>query len=756
MPDPELALLFIPLIFWARKRQFIFLILIVVAGFFWAIFNAHIKLDNRLPSQLEGKDIRVVGKVVGLPTKDEKKTKFRFKIESASLDEKKLPWFGLVQLSLYNKKSIIKAGEMWELTARLKRPHGFQNPGGFDYEAWLFREGIQATGYVRKHPAPKRLQISSLYSLSALRSYVGKQVDNSISEKENAGIIKALVNGDRSGMTPEQWQVMRRTGTNHLMAISGLHIGLVAGIVFFCVRWFWSYLGIFLKGNSVLWLPAQRMAALASMFAATLYAALAGFSIPTQRALIMLLVLMLMLWLKQRVQTSQVLVWALLTILLLDTHSVMAPGFWLSFFAVGIIAFILQGRSQLAAWKKFSMVQLAITVGLAPLLLVFFQQASIISPITNALAIPYFSFIVVPASLLGVGLLNIGMTSSGEGLIIIAEQAVSFFWPALTYCANLFLAHWSLLAPYSWTWLIAMTGVIILISPPAWPSRWLGLVLCLPLLTLYPPRPAEGKLWLTQLDVGQGLATVVQTKNHTVVFDTGPRFSKRFDTGQAVVIPFLQQQGINKLDLLMISHRDNDHIGGAESILETVSVNKVLSGEQDKPRGAIPCKAGSAWQWDSVKFHILHPKEAGRFSNINNGACVLKITEVNGSILLTGDIEIEAEYDLLQAQNEYLPSDVLVVPHHGSKTSSHTEFIERVSPRIALVSAGYRNRYRHPNKQVLKRYRDKGIKLYNTAESGALKLTFSKNGPVVDEYRKYGKRFWFAESASSMGQPLVH
>lgn len=763
LPATALGLLFIPLIYWAQKYRIILFSCALLAGFFWSVFHANLILSQRLPAHLEGKDLQVIGTVVELPHKDHRRTKFRFDINQASLDGEKLSWHGLVQLNYYNKLSKINAGETWALTVRLKRPYGFQNPGGFDYEAWLFREGISATGYVRKHPAPNRLLVSS-YSLGALRSFVGGQVQAILQEKENAGIIKALVNGDRSGMTSAHWQVMRQTGTNHLMAISGLHIGLIAGLVFFAVRWLWAYVGIFTAGITVLWLPAQRMAALASMFVATLYAALAGFSIPTQRALIMLLVVMLMIWFKQRVQTSQVLGWALLVILILDPLSVMAPGFWLSFMAVGIIVYVLQGRSQLPRWKKLSMVQIAITVGLAPLLLVFFQQASIISPITNAVAIPFFSFLVVPVSLLGVGLVNIGLEFSGSSLIIFAEQAVSTFWPVLTYCANLLPVAWSTLVPHGWTWLLAMVGVLVFMMPPAWPSRWLGLLFCLPLLTLSPARPEHGKLWLTQLDVGQGLATVIQTRQHTLIYDTGPRFSERFDTGQAVVIPFLQKQGIHFVDMLMISHRDNDHIGGAKSILRLITVNSIVSGEPGKLARALPCIAGSSWQWDGVNFHVLHPQEAIRHANNNNGACVLKITESNGSVLLTADIEVEAEYKLLQTQNDFLPADVLIVPHHGSKTSSHLEFISKVSPGLAIISAGYRNRYRHPSQTVVKRYQKEGIDLLNTAKSGAIRVSFPEKGTNkggdnrlrVVEYRISNRRFWFTQPASSKAQRLVH
>ncbi len=727
-----------------------FLASVLLVGFFWSVLHANFVLAQRLPAQLEGKDLVVVGRVVNLPHKDQRRTKFRLQVNQAKLEGNALTWQGLVQINNYNSGYNIRAGETWKLTIRLKRPHGFQNPGGFDYEAWMFRQRIAGTGYVRKAPEPVRLSESAT-SLDAVREMVGSQIQTILYQKKSSGIITALVNGDRSGLTPAHWQVMRETGTNHLMAISGLHIGLIAGLVFFLVRWLWA-----LPAITVLWLPAQRMAALASMSAAGVYAALAGFSIPTQRALIMLLVVMLMVWFKHRIQTSQVLLGALLVILALDPLAVMAPGFWLSFFAVGIIAYVLQGRQKQPRWQQFIVIQLAITIGLMPLLFVFFQQASIISPITNAIAIPFFSFLVVPVSLLGVALLNAGLESSGVLLITFAEYAVSWFWPVLEYGANLIPSTWAALAPSGWTWLLAMMGVLWLLAPPVWPARWLGLVLWLPLLTVTPERPEQGKLWLTQLDVGQGLATVIQTRTHTMIYDTGPKYSERFDTGQAVVIPFLQKQGIQRVNKLMISHGDNDHIGGANSILKAIKIDSTTSGEPGKPDGATLCQAGQSWTWDGVSFQVLHPREDGDHTGNNNGACVLKINEKNGSILLTGDIEIEAEEVLLQASGGLLKSDVMVVPHHGSKTSSHDEFLDKVSPRLAIISAGYRNRYRHPSQKIVKRYQKRKIKLLNTAESGAITVSFGVNGPVVSRYRQKRQRFWFAQTTSSKARRLIH
>ncbi|MFV1992486.1 MAG: DNA internalization-related competence protein ComEC/Rec2 [Acidiferrobacterales bacterium] len=750
LPDPLFGIVLIPLLYWARSNTIALLASFVLAGLFWSVLHANLVLEQQLPWQLEGKDLEVVGNIVGLPHKDQRRTKFRLQVSEAKLDGDVLAWQGLVQLNNYNSGYDLRAGETWKLTIRLKRPHGFQNPGGFDYEAWMFRERITGTGYVRKYPAPARLAESST-SLGAVRETVGNQIQTILDQKKSSGIITALVNGDRSGLTPAHWQVMRQTGTSHLMAISGLHIGLIAGLVFFLVRWLWA-----MPGTTVLWLPAQRMAALASMFAAGVYAALAGFSIPTQRALIMLLVVMLMVWFKHRIQTNQVLLGALLVILVLDPLAVMAPGFWLSFFAVGLIAYVLQGRQKQPRWQQFITIQIAITIGLTPLLLVFFQQASIISPITNAIAIPFFSFLVVPVSLLGVALLNAGLESSGVLLITFAEHAVSWFWPGLVYSANLIPASWATLAPPGWTWLLAMAGVLLLLAPPAWPARWLGLILWLPLLTVTPEKPAQGKVWLTQLDVGQGLATIIQTRRHTMIYDTGPKYSERFDTGQAVVIPFLQKQGIQRVNKLMISHGDNDHIGGANSILKTIKIDEITSGEPGKPVGATLCLAGQSWNWDGVSFQVLHPREGGDYTGDNNGACVLKIIEKNGSILLTGDIEIEAEELLLQSQGNLLKSDVITVPHHGSKTSSHDEFLDKVSPKLAIISAGYRNRYRHPSQKVVKRYQEKGVKLLNTAKSGAITVSFDKNGPVVSRYRqKYG-RFWFSQTASSKARRLIH
>jgi len=735
------VLLLIPLCCLARKSRIGLYTCAFLAGFFWFIFHAGLVLDARIPAGLEGKDVQVIGTVTGLPSKNDRRTRFRFVIEKAYFNEKKLSWRGRVLLSTYQQPFSMRPGERWALTVRMKKPHGFQNPGGFDYEAWLFQERISATGYVRQSPPARRLSAASI-NPDYLRSIIGKQVSTILSDKVYRGIILALVNGDKSEMSQQQWQVMQQTGTSHLMAISGLHIGLVAGMVFFIARWLWSITGIFAGGVTLLNLPAQRMAAISSVLAAVLYAAMAGFSIPTQRALVMLVVVMLMIWFMHRIKTSHLLVWTLFVVLVLDPLSVMARGFWLSFIAVGCIVFVLNGRSRYTKWRKFLTIQAAVTLGLAPLLIVFYQQAAIVSPLTNTLAIPFFSLFVVPVSLVGIGLFNSGLETFGAILVTFAEHAVSFFWPLLNFFSTLLPVSWSVFAPMYWFWLLALPGVFLLIAPPGWPSRWLGLIFCLPLLTVPPAKPGFGKLWFTQLDVGQGLATIIQTRSHTMIYDTGPGFSKDFDAGRSVIIPFLKAKGIGHVDMLVISHRDNDHIGGASSVMKVFSIDSILSGEKDMPARARPCIAGTAWQWDGVAFNILHPPLNFPQTKRNNGACVLKLTERDGSILLTGDIESEAESMLIESQLSELPSDVLIVPHHGSKTSSQKVFIDMISPKLAIFSSGYRNRYHHPAREIVNRYLQKDVTILNTADSGAISVTFSDNGPAYQTYRHINGRFW--------------
>ncbi len=732
-----LGALLLPLVRWRSFR----LPVAFLAGFLWAFLHAIWTLGHLLPQELEGIDVELTGVIASLVEEDAHRSRFHFSVDKLLHEGQHLPAPRRVLLSWYGReRPTLVVGDRWQLTVRLKRPHGFMNPGGFNYEKWLFQQGINAVGYVRPKGAHTHLA-SEWHSrpLDRLRRQLREQMREWLGEHPQAGLITALTIGERHGIQHEQWQTLTATGTNHLMAISGLHVGLVAGFAFFLGRRLWSLLG-----PAPLLLAAPRAAAFMALLTACGYAALAGFSIPTQRAVIMVAVVMGAIFLQRQASPGQALCIALLGVLLWDPTAVVSAGFWLSFTAVAIILYGLGGRvGKQQGWKGWGQVQWVVTLGLLPLLILFFQQAPLTAPLANLIAVPWVSITVVPLALLGAALLPL-YAPLGGWLLLQAANLLGWLWPLLEWLAGLKLLLWQPPAPAEiWTLLPASLGILWLLAPRGIPARWIGICGLLPLVMNAPQRPAAEETWFTLLDVGQGLAAVVQTRNHTLVYDTGPRFSDRFDTGAAVLIPFLRWQGIRSLDMLIIGHGDNDHIGGAPSLLREYPAKRLLSAVPEKLEAkAEPCRQGESWSWDGVRFTLLHPPSEYGGSG-NDASCVLKVETPGASLLLTGDIERRAEQQLLQTVPERLRAELLVAPHHGSKSSSSPHFIDAVDPEYVLFPVGYRNRYNHPHSMVMERYATREIQLLDTASNGAIHFRLGRQGlSPPQSYRIVAHRYW--------------
>ncbi len=681
----------------------------------------------------------IEGYIAEIPQKTERGVRFTFDVTDATRDEREVKIPNRILLNSYTRDRRFGVGEHWRFVVRLKRPHGFQNPGGFDYEGYLFGNGIRATGYIRRAEQPGGLlRHSPVYAIDRLRQGLGNRIRQLLAQHELVGIVVALANGDRRGITDAQWNTLRRTGTNHLMAISGLHIGLVAGFVFFLTRWLWA-----LSGTTVLRWPAPKVAAVAALVAALVYAALAGFSVPTQRAMIMLAVAMGAVLLQRRLPPTYLLAIALMLVLFHDPLSVMGAGFWLSFAAVAVIVLFIHGRTGARIdWRRLGYLQWGIALGLLPLMLVFFQQVSLVGPLANLVAVPVFGLLVVPLTLLGaVGLFFLPAALSGF-IFQAALWPLALVWAMLEYLAGLPYSLWVQHSPGYWALACGLIGTAMLLAPAGWPARWLGAVWLLPTFLLRPPAPATAEIWFTLLDVGQGLSAVVRTQTHTLVYDTGPRFSARFDTGRAVVVPYLRSQGIHRIDTLIISHGDNDHIGGAQSVLETLEVVRVLSSVPARLSNAHACRRGQRWRWDGVDFAILHPP-AGSSLRGNNASCVLRVASPYGNVLLPGDIEAKAERELVAHERSQLNASVLVVPHQGSKTSSTEPFVEAVLPQLALFPVGYRNRFGHPHADVKQRYLIHGAQSYESPMHGAVEIRLRRGGIETSSYRERNRKYWF-------------
>jgi competence protein ComEC len=721
-------------------------------GFAWAAALAQLRLSDRLDPALEGRDVVVSGVVASLPQPFERGVRFDFDVESP---ESRVP--RRISLSSYGGFAAdsadgalpVRPGERWRFGVRLRRPHGAVNPHGFDYEAWLLERGIRATGYVRTPgrrgdgAAPERLDAlvpQVPYLIDRLREAVRERILHALPERPYAGVLIALAIGDQRAIDPGQWQLFARTGVSHLMSISGLHVTMVAGLFAALVSFGWRR-----SERLALALPAQKAAAAAGFLAAFAYCLVSGFAVPAQRTLYMVGVVAGALWLGQATSASRVLAAALLVVLVLDPWAVLSPGFWLSFAAVAVIFHVSAGHTAKPHWLlQWSRVQWAVTVGLAPLMLVLFQQVSLVSPVANALAIPLVSFVVTPLALAGAVL-------PFDGPLVLGHAILEALMAMLGALAALPSAMWQQHAPVPWTVPLALLGIAWLLLPRGFPARWLGAVLALPLFTVLPPGPAAGELWITVLDVGQGLAVVARTQEHALLYDAGPAFNAFADSGSRVVLPYLRGEGIARLDALVVSHDDRDHSGGAASVLEGMPVaalwSSLPSGHTlvSAGKASEPCVAGRGWEWDGVAFEFIHPgagTAAGPGARANNRSCVLRIAAPGGRVLLTGDIERAAEQELLRRAPGLLPADALLVPHHGSATSSGPEFVKKVAPRYAVFTVGYRNRFGHPREDVLERYRDAGSTALRTDTAGAVEMRFAPGASRIERQRERARRYW--------------
>ncbi|HEX9390899.1 MAG TPA: DNA internalization-related competence protein ComEC/Rec2 [Usitatibacteraceae bacterium] len=738
-------------------------------GFSYAHWRADLRLADELPREWEGRDVQVVGIVASLPTLNERGTRFEFDIEKTLTPEATLPphisitWY--VELAHQGKSGKedeatkppleIKPGERWQLTLRLRRPHGTQNPHGYDFEAWALERNIRATGYVRSKGVNQLLggHAGGIGThIDRLRLSIRERMNAVLKDKPYGGVLVALAIGEQNAIPAEQWRVFWRTGVGHLMSISGLHITMVASLLYWLAFRIWARIPAL-----ALRLPAQRAAVLAGAVAALSYSLVAGFSVPTQRTLFMLSAVAVALWMGRATSPSRVLSWALCAVLLLDPWAVLTPGFWLSFGAVAAIFYVTAHRTgEMSSLKGAVLTQLAVTLGLLPMTLALFQEVSVVSPIANAFAIPLISLVVVPITLLGAVL-------PFDWLLLLAHELMSWCYLALQWLAATPNAVWQSHAPPLWTVALALIGCAWLLLPRGLSTRSFGFVFVLPMFLVLPPAPQAGELWVTLLDVGQGLATVVRTEHHTLVYDTGPSYNPDSDSGNRIVVPYLRGEGIRELDALIVTHDDDDHSGGARSIIAARNPKWVLTSlekDRDILAGAnevLRCDDRDDWQWDGVNFDIIHPvkdnySEGNR--KINDLGCVLKIAAPGGSILFTADVEKKGEIEMMERASADLKADVMVVPHHGSKTSSTEAFLDAVQPKVALIPVGYRNRFRHPNKEVMARYVERGITTYRTDEMGALTLKFSvdaKGKPVVTAYRNERRRYWLDLPAKEEG-----
>ena len=726
--------------------------------------RAWVYQSDALDPRLEGRDILVTGVVSEMPQFNEAGIRFRLTVESAMLagSAVRLPqvlalgWYsgslgpaadGLLP-ELQRQPVPLQAGERWRMTVRLKAPHGNSNPFGFDHELWLWDQGVQATGYVRSgasDPVAENLGPTGLYPVALARQTARDRILATMAGRGEAGLIAALVVGDQNAIDRADWDVFRATGVAHLMSISGLHVTMFAWVAAALVGRLWRC-----SGRLCLRLPAPHAARIGGLALAGAYAVFSGWGVPAQRTVWMLAMVVLLQLSARRWPWPTVWLLVCALVVLIDPWALTQAGFWLSFIAVGVLfasgppAPASGGSGMGRQLRALLREQVVVSVALAPLTLLLFGQVSLVGLVANLLAIPWVTLLVTPLAMLGL--------------------AVPFAWEIASWCIGAlgqwlhWLASWpwaSVSVPQApaWAALAAVAGGALLVLQAPWSLRLLGGALVLPALLWQPPRPAAGEFSLLAADIGQGNAVLVRTQHHALLYDAGPRYSRESDAGHRVLVPLLRALGVH-LDMLVVSHRDSDHAGGAVSVLAAHPGASLLSSmaQDEVPPGARQarrCEAGQGWTWDGVSFMVLHPDTADypASSRPNAVSCVLRIaTQPRGAglparvALLAGDIERPQEQRLV-ARGVPLRADVLLVPHHGSRTSSSAEFLDAVAPRWALVQSGYRNRFGHPAPAPLERYRERHIAVRDSPRCGAA-LWQSERPAVVRCHREDARRYW--------------
>jgi competence protein ComEC len=700
----------------------------LLIGVVLAACAGHWRLAHRLPGSLARQDMVVVGQVRGLPERDAHSVRFDFDVDAsdrAGLAGRRLRigWFGTAVTPA--------PGSAWRLRVRVRPPHGVAGPGGFDSEKQALVDGIDGLGYVRGEA--RRLAPGG--GIDAFRDRLSA-ASAAAMPPGRARVVEALALGDTRWRGTADWDVLRATGLTHLIAISGFHVGMVGGFGALLV------LGLYRVVPTLgrRW-PRPQAAACAALVFAAAYTALAGFALPTMRTLLMIAAVLLGRALRRGQSGADAFALALLAVLACDPLAVLAPGFWLSFLGVGWLLWCLPGEPGAGRVRPFLAAQAVALVGLLPLGVGFFGQASLPSPLTNLVAIPVISLGVVPLALAGTLALAIP-GPFGSVLLRLAGGLMDLLWDAMCRIAASPVGSVALPEAGLAAVALACVGAFWLLLPRGTPARWLGALLFLPLLWPARALPAAEVAEVTVLDVGQGLSVLVRTRSHALLFDAGPANARGLDYGASVVVPALRALGVRRLDAISASHADNDHAGGLAAVRAAFPAARVLAPAGSGIPEAAACLRDDAWHWDGVDLRVLHPPPLMPYAR-NDSSCVLRIEAGGHAALLPGDIGRHVEHRLVREQPAALRADLLLVPHHGSDTSSSAAFVARVAPRWAVVASGADNRFALPRADALARYRAQGATILGTAGHGALVFRLDARGArPLRRWRQDRPRWW--------------
>ncbi len=727
----------------ALRRRRMRLFAVALLGFAWCAWRAHVSLDARLPEALEGRDVDLVGIVDALPVAKPDGIRATVRIELASLDGADLPLRGDARIAWYDADpGTLDACSRWQLRVRLKRPRGLVNPGGVDAEQVALERNIVATGYVRPDGTNRRIG-EVARCIDGLRARLADDIAHRIADPHDAALVRAFAIGDTRGLDDDDWEIARINGIPHLIAISGFHVGVAAGLGALLVRvagWLFPRIG-----RRV---PIAVIAVPAALATGVFYGVIAGGSLPTVRTLLMIAIVALARAGRRAGGGAQALSLAVVTILLVDPLAVLSPGFWLSFIGVAFLMLCLtRGRGALGFLRELTLGQLVMSLALVPLTVWFFGEASLVGALSNVVAVPFVSFVIVPlclAALLALLIVPVLATP----LLHAAAFCAHAQWTLLEHIAAWPGAHVYLPESGVAALVLAMLGALWMLAPRGTPARALGALLFLPLLAPSREPIGQGAFEAVFIDVGQGLSILVRTREHALLYDAGARYPSEFDLGKAAVLPALHALGVTQLDRLLVSHGDNDHAGGAPAVAREFPDADRIGGEPY--RGALAlrqCLAGDAWDWDGVRFRVISPAAetlgAPAPRGNNDRSCVLLVEGAGSRLLLPGDVSARMEPTIARA----LPLDamplVLAVAHHGSRTSSSDAFIEAARPALAIVSAGWHSRYGHPHPETVARFGAAGVPLLDTAGLGALTLAFPATGkPRVTAERTRRRRYW--------------